>query len=187
MSGDQPDTMASRTRDGRGRFDRDPETAKRDAQAARLRGRGWTYQRIADELDVSRQTAYDAVQRALADTLTEPAAEARTLELERLDEMHAAVLAVLEREHVTVQQGKVVRRRVGVELDDNGEPVLDGEGQPIPVYEDVLDDAPVLQAVDRLLKIQERRAKLLGLDAPAKAEVGGKLSYEIVGVALDQL
>lgn len=28
-------------------------------------------------------------------------------------------------------------------------------------------------AVDRVLRIQERRAKLLGLDAPSKSEVGG--------------
>jgi hypothetical protein len=49
------------------------------------------------------------------------------------------------------------------------------------------DDAPVLAAVDRLLRIQERRAKLLGLDAPVRADVGGKLSYEIVGVDLGQL
>ncbi|MGH3381352.1 MAG: helix-turn-helix domain-containing protein [Actinoallomurus sp.] len=160
MTDDQPDSMASRTRDGHGRFDRDPETAKRDAEAARLRGRGWTFQRIADELGVSKQTAYDAVQRALADTLTEPAAEARTLELERLDSMHAAVLAVLEAKHFTVSQGKVVR------LDD----------------EPLEDDAPVLQAVDRLLRIAERRAKLLGLDAPAKAEIAGQLTYEVVGV-----
>ena len=33
------------------------------------------------------------------------------------------------------------------------------------------DDAPVLAAVDRLLKIQERRARLLGLDQPTKSTV----------------
>lgn len=187
MSDDQPDSMTGRTRDGNGRFDRDPETAKRDAEAARFRGRGWTYQRIADELRVSRQTAYDAVQRALQDTLAEPAAEARTLELERLDEMHVAVLAVLEREHVTVSQGKVVRRRVGVEVGGDGEPKLDDDGKQIPIYEDVLDDAPVLQAVDRLLRIQERRSRLLGLDAPQKQEIGGQLTYQVVGVDDAQL
>jgi hypothetical protein len=30
---------------------------------------------------------------------------------------------------------------------------------------------PVLQAIDRLLKIQERRARLLGLDAPTQHRV----------------
>ena len=56
---------------------------------------------------------------------------------------------VLQRNHVVVSQGRVV------ELD----------GVPIP------DDAPVLAAIDRLLKIQERRAKLLGLDAPTQSRV----------------
>lgn len=184
---DQPDDKATRTRNGRGRFDRDPNTARRDAEAARLRGRGWTYQRIADELGVSKQTAYDAVQRALRDTLEEPAADVRQLELARLDDMYAAVMGVLEREHITVSQGRVVRRRL---VDEQGMPIItgsDADGKPIYAEEDIVDDGPVLAAVDRLLKIQERRAKLLGLDAPTKAEVGGKLSYEIVGVNLEAL
>lgn len=42
-------------------------------------------------------------------------------------------------------------------------------------------------AVDRVLRIMERRAKLLGLDAPVKAEMGGKLSYEIIGIDPEQL
>lgn len=42
-------------------------------------------------------------------------------------------------------------------------------------------------AVDRVLRIMERRAKLQGLDAPVKADVGGKLSYEIVGIDPEQL
>lgn len=187
MTEDQPNDMTGRTRDGKGRFDRDPETAKRDAQAATLRGRGWGYQRIATHLGMAKSSAHEAVQRALNDTLAEPAATVRQMELDRLDDMYEAVLVVLEREHVTVSQGKVVRRRTGVELDDEGEPRLDDAGKEIPVYEDVLDDAPVLQAVDRLLKIQERRSRLLGLDAPTKQEIGGKLSYEIVGVDLEQV
>jgi hypothetical protein len=35
-----------------------------------------------------------------------------------------------------------------------------------------------LGAVDRVLKIEERRAKLLGLDAPVKSEVGGAMVVE---------
>jgi hypothetical protein len=37
--------------------------------------------------------------------------------------------------------------------------------------EPVLDDAPVLAAIDRLLRIQERRARLLGLDAPTRSRI----------------
>lgn len=64
--------------------------------------------------------------------------------------MYAAAMEVLEREHVTVSNGRVVS------LDD---------GTPLP------DDGPVLQAIDRLLRIQERRARLLGLDAPVKRDL----------------
>jgi hypothetical protein len=64
--------------------------------------------------------------------------------------MAREVWQVLQRTHVVVSQGRVVK-------DDNG--------VPIP------DDAPVLAATDRLLKIQERRAKLLGLDMPTRSKV----------------
>jgi hypothetical protein len=59
-------------------------------------------------------------------------------------------MAVLHRRHVVVQSGKVVKG---------------DDGQPIP------DDGPVLQATATLLRVMERRARLHGLDAPAKHEV----------------
>jgi hypothetical protein len=187
VSDDQPNDMADRTRDGHGRFDRDPETAQQDAQAARLRSRGLTYQQIADELGIVKSSAHDAVQRALQDTLAEPADAVRQFELERLDEMWQAVMVVLKREHVTVSQGRIVRARV---LDDNGDPIIvatNTDGKPIFREEEVLDDGPILAAVGRLLDIQKRRAALLGLDAPQKVEQSGKLTYEVVGVDDAQL
>jgi hypothetical protein len=44
-------------------------------------------------------------------------------------------------------------------------------------------------AIKTILAIEERRAKLLGLDAPSKqqVEVDGGLRYEIVGVSVDDL
>jgi hypothetical protein len=146
-----------------------------------------SYRQIAAQLNVSYTTAYDSVQRALKAIVEEPAADVRQLELARLDEMWQAALKVLETPHVTVSQGRVVRRRI---LDDNGDPIVvarDRDDKPIFREEEIYDDAPVLAAVDRLLKIQARRAALLGLDAPTKQEIGGKLSYEIVGVDLGQL
>lgn len=43
------------------------------------------------------------------------------------------------------------------------------------VDEELLDSGPVLAALDRVLRIQERRAKLLGINAPKKvtADVAG--------------
>jgi hypothetical protein len=163
MTGDE--NQGTRKHGPNGDFVATPETAERDAEAARLRGRGLGYQAIADQLGISVSTAHDAVKRALAAIRAEPAPEVRQLELERLDAMYASVLRVLERRHFTVNGGKVVY---------HGEEPLE-------------DDGPVLAAVDRLLKIQQRRAALLGLDEPVKAEVGGKLTYEIVGVDLEAL
>ncbi|WP_055477608.1 sigma factor-like helix-turn-helix DNA-binding protein [Sphaerimonospora mesophila] len=152
-------------RGGDGRYTRDPETAVRDAEACRLRARGLSYEQIAEQLGVSRSNAYLAVQRAIADIVREPAEEVRQLELVRLDEMHRAALGVLEATHYVVDKGKVVM----------------WDGQPL------IDDGPVLAAVDRMLKIQARRAALLGLDAEKKVSLSGGVTYEVVGVDPAQL
>ena len=56
----------------RGRpFERKIVTAERDAEIARLRGAGLTYQQIADRLGVSKQTAHEGFKRALRDTVRE--------------------------------------------------------------------------------------------------------------------
>lgn len=133
-----------------GKFIRTLDAAERDAEACRLKTRSLSYRQIAEQLGYADHTcARRAVERVLAETVAEPAAELRQLELMKLDAMEQAVLVVLERQHVTVNGGEVIR------YDDN---VL-------------IDDGPVLQAVDRLLKIQDRRAKLVGLDAPKRLEV----------------
>ncbi|MFE1515703.1 hypothetical protein ACFW9I_02540 [[Kitasatospora] papulosa] len=143
-------TDKDKPRGGNGQYFRTLSDAQRDAEAARLRARGLTYQQIADELGwTSRGDAHHAVQRALEATVKEAADEVRAIELDRLDTLYRAALAVLERQHVTVSNGRVVS------LNE----------EPLP------DDGPVLAAIDRLLKIQERRSKLLGLDAPSKAAI----------------
>jgi hypothetical protein len=126
-------------------------TAQRRADALQMRKDGKFFHEIAAELKYcSASAAAQDVQRALLLVVTEPAAEVRALELMRLDELWVKAAEVLNRQHVTVSNGRIVRT-------ETGEPLL--------------DDAPVLAAIDRLLKIQERRAKLLGLDAPTKVEV----------------
>lgn len=129
-------------------------TAERRTKALALRVSGANWEDIAAQLGYSdRAAAYKDVERALTQRKREQAAQAdlaAALELERLDAMERAAWAVLRRRHITISQGRVMR-------DECDEPIE--------------DDAPTLDAIDRLLKIQVRRAKLLGLDAPAKVEV----------------
>ena len=101
------------------------DQAKRVARALELRQQGYSFGEIAAELGWrTRQAAFEAVSRALEETVSEPAAEVRKLELLRLDRLE-----------------KLLWPRA-----DAGDP----------------------KAVTGLLKVQERRAKLLGLDAPTK-------------------
>lgn len=152
-TGGDPDAHSERAkhrpRGGGARFTRSPDTARRDAEACELRAKGWNYRRIAAHFNIDVHTAHDAVQNGLRDIVQEPAAEVRRLELERLDELYTRALDILDTHHVTVSNGQIVRL----------------DGKPLP------DDGPALQAIDRLLKIQERRARLLGLDAPSRVSV----------------
>lgn len=43
------------------------------------------------------------------------------------------------------------------------------------------------KAIDAVLRIIDRRAKLLGLDAPVKVQTDGVVRYEIAGVDLEQM
>lgn len=163
--GDQPDRMATRTRDGHGRFDRSVSTAERDAEAARLRARSMTYAQIGEALSISKGQAHEAVRRALRDTLEEAAGDVRALELDKLDALERTTLAILEAQHIVVSNGRVA--------------MLDGS--PVP------DSGPTLAAVQTLLRIGESRRKLLGLDQPAKVTIDGGVKYEVVGVDMAAL
>lgn len=147
---DRHNTHGRDSRDGRGRYTRTRDNAQRDAEACRLRTHGATYQQIADQLGFRhRDGAYRAVQRALHATVAEPAGELRQLELARLEELWRRAWQVLARDHYVTQLGHLVQGP---------------DGGPL------VDDAPKLAAIDRLLKVQQRRAALLGLDAPTKVQ-----------------
>lgn len=131
----------------------------RDAEAARLKAMGWSLQRIADYLHLYEdndprnpgdpERAGAAIKRAMARAVRFAADETRALELQSYDELEAECWRMLQNKHVMIQNGKVI--------------FLDGS----PVD----DDRFVLETIDRILKIKERRARLLGLDAPTRAEI----------------
>lgn len=131
----------------------------RDAEALQYRAMGWTYERIANEMGYTNASgARKAVQRAMARSWREPTDEAKTLVLTDLHRLKAEAWKVLETNHVVISQGRVVRRPNGT--DEDGE----------PVFTEIPDDGPVLEAIDRLLKINQEIAKIMGLYAPTKTE-----------------
>lgn len=128
-----------------GRIDR-----VRDAEAARLRALRFSFAQIAEQLGYADHSgAVRAVERGLARSVREPHQDLIALDMAELDEMAREAWRVLRGVHYVVDRGQVVH--------------LDGE--PLK------DDAPVLAAISRLLDIQTRRSKLVGLDAPTKARV----------------
>lgn len=139
--------------------------AQRRARAVELKNRGLTWQQVADQLagaypeyldgggapsaafacvDVSR--ALKQANKELAMGLEEYREAARL----RLDGLRRQVFAVLARPHYVLHAGQIV----------NGP-----DGQPMK------DDGPVLAAVDRLLRIEERQAKIDGTDASEKLTI----------------
>lgn len=143
----------------------------RDADALLHRAQGWTFERIAGQLGyANRSGAQKAVERAIEASVRETCDEAKTLILADLSEAKRHAWEVLGRRHLMVSNGHVVRRFVDVERDEDGIERLDMDGKTIPVFEDVEDDGPILAAIDRITRIDQEMAKILGAYEPERHE-----------------
>jgi len=146
----------------KGRYIRTPEQARRDADAADMRADGHTLQHIADELGYcDRSAARRGIQRALRDIVQGPAEKLLALHMDRLELLYAAATDILEREHVVVSHGKIVK-------DDDGHPLL--------------DDGPKLAAIREARSTLDAFWSLTGMKQPTKVSVSGGVRYEVVGV-----
>ncbi|HEX4612992.1 MAG TPA: hypothetical protein VH092_32680, partial [Urbifossiella sp.] len=144
----------------------------RDADALLYRAQGWTFERIAQEMGYSnKSSAKKAVDRAREAGPRETRDEAKVLILADLMEAKRHAWEVLGREHVVVSNGRVVRRYVGLERDEDGIERLDPDGKTIKIFEDVPDDGAVLSAIDRIVRIDAEIAKVVGAYAPTRHEV----------------
>lgn len=144
--------MANHDHGNDGRFTRTFEGAERDAEAARLKSRGLTYEQIARNLGYADASgAYRAVQRALAAVPAESVDELRRIQREQIDALTAKAIEVLESTHYAHTQ--------------SGQLVEGPDGQPL------IDSMPTLHAIDRIIRLAERLSKLMGLDAPSRHEV----------------
>lgn len=136
--------------------------AQRRAKAIELKNRGLSWQQVAEQMapeyndtDGQPSAAFACVDvtRALKQANKELAMgleEYREAARMRLDGLRRQVFAVLARPHYIMHAGQFV-------IDENGDKVR--------------DDGPVLAAVDRLLKIEERQAKIDGTDASEKLTI----------------
>jgi hypothetical protein len=116
----------------------------RDMQMWALRIRGFSQAQIAKHFSTNTNQVTTALRRAANSITLELPEHVIKLELERLDYLLTKALDVLEAEHHAFNHGKVMYNLT--------------TGQPY------IDSGPTLAAIDKCLKIQERRAKLLGLD-----------------------
>lgn len=134
-------------------WERTPEQIEKDHRAAEMRSRSMTYEQIGQQLGVTRQAAHKMVQRAIEDIPKEGGENARAMELMKLDYIERRAFVIANTKHPSISNsGKVV--------------VRDGGGE-------IEDDAPVLKALDTLLKVSLTRSKLLGLNAPTQTELTG--------------
>jgi hypothetical protein len=138
--------------------------APRDAEATRLRALGWSLEEVADRLEFHGPAhAAAAIRRALANTVRIAKDEQRLLELQSLDECERALWVEIRSRHILVSNGRIIRDEYEVPLEDS---------------------RFLLECMDRILKVKESRRKLLGLDAPMRAEV---LNIDSVDSAIREL
>jgi hypothetical protein len=165
------------------------EIARRRSRVLAMRIEQRPYHEIAAELGISEDIAKKDYQRVVelrrAD-LDAKRDDAVAIETAKLDALEQAAWKVLKARHVTVSQGRIVGRYTGRFLrDEDGEIIRDGAGKPVLEVEEIEDDAPVLAAIDRLVKIAERRSRLRGYDAPTKVEVDDARRAQIEAYAAE--
>lgn len=130
-----------------------------------LRKESKTFAEISLELGLPIQRVHSLYKKAVGELLQESAETATKLEIEKLDRLECVAYNLLGRTFPVVQSGRQVFLN---KLDDNGNLVLNEDGSPVAIAAE--DVAPKLAAMDRILKVMERRSKLLGLDRPARTE-----------------
>lgn len=118
-------------------------------RAMELRVAGLSYNQIAREMGISKGCAFNYVAAVLEETkdsVAELADQARIIELQRIDEASKLCMQTLAETEWD--------DRVGGTEEHPGDPTKGRELR--------------LKAVDRLVKLNDQRAKLLGLYAPAE-------------------
>lgn len=139
-------------------------------RAIEMRRGNQTYQAIADELGVCRQTASRLVKRGFKMMLDENGAEElRAKEMMLLEDLTQRLLPVLFPEP---------RQMMETMLDDDGEPMKDAKGNTlmVPQWNDDLSPRmytplPDFDAIDKYLKIHNAKMEAVGARVDKKIHV----------------
>lgn len=154
----------------------DLATAENQNKVIEAVRQGHSFREIAALMGLSKSQVHRLFRAGLDRIPAENVQAYREEQLADLEVARQVVMDVLAAEHVVVSNGHIVKPITGVDEDGNY------------IYGDPLnDDGPALAAVDRLLKIQERQARILGSDAQEKVELSGGVTYRIVGVDPSEL
>ena len=136
---------------GRPRGQTRQKITNRQLEVLRRVGEGEGYREVGADLGVSHVQVQRDYKAALRDLVApEEVAEARRLELFRLDGYRRELEAIVMTDQPLVSAGKVV---------------LDADGKAI------IDVRLKLSAIDGLLKLSKQQARLLGLNAPTQLAI----------------
>lgn len=129
------------------RFVKREDTAERRRLSVEMKARGASWSMVANaHWGGDRGTAMQQVKKWYADNPSEDVLTTRRLVADSLENLETIVRGVMERQHYLVDKGRIV---------------LDLEGEPL------LDDKPIYEGVDRILKLKEALLKITpGLAAP---------------------
>lgn len=126
---------------------KDTDNRERDAQIYHLRLKGYSPEEIAPLYGLSPATVADIVSKVSSALHRADPHQHKMMELDRLDRLLKKAIKVLDKKHVAVSHGRVIF-----------DPTTNAP---------LVDDGPTLDAIKTVLSIMERRARLLGLDAPS--------------------
>jgi len=108
-----------------------------------------TLARVADEMGCSVFRVQKLLNKYIPKLLEKDASTHREIEIGKLDLLEEKLWAMVDEDYYTVSNGQVVYM-------DTGDAVPDID--------------PILKIIDRILKVSERRSKLLGLDKPIRVD-----------------
>lgn len=136
---------------------------------------GWSQARIAEEFELTQRRVSKIICDVREGIPEEEKLAVTTTVIARYDRVLVEAFDILNATHYqTTPAGKVVHDIVEYARDDDGSILLDAAGNPkAREVRKIEDPTPKIQALDRVLKAEAARVRLLGLEAPTRSEVSG--------------